>query len=166
MPTQLRITTCPKPDSVISEAMWSTFDGICLLSDEKYELSNTAPGKNCLASAKWLQGAYYDNAVHTAKNSRYAVIPCELNDTFEFNFKDSKFGFSVYYYDKNGELKDFGHDTITKNGKITITEKNGKVPTELRIPLTPSAAKRSPTSCGISLALPVSIPPIILRSVP
>ena len=55
---------------------------------------------------------------------------------------------------------------ITKNGKITITEKNGKVPTELRIPLTPSAAKRSPTSCGISLALPVSIPPIILRSVP
>ncbi len=133
MPTQLRITTCPKPDSVISEAMWSTFDAVCLLSDEKYELSNTAPGKNCLASAKWLPGAYYDNAVHTAKNSRYAVIPCELNDTFEFNFKDSNFGFSVYYYDKNGELKDFGHDTITKNGKITITEKNGKVPTELRI---------------------------------
>ena len=34
---------------------------------------------------------------------------------------------SVSAVDKNGELKDFGHDTFTKNGKITITEKNGKV---------------------------------------
>ena len=133
MPTTLRITVCPNPDGVISDAMWNSFNAICLLSDEKYELSNTAPGNNCLATAKWRSGAYYDNASHTAKDSRYAVIPCELNDTFEFNFKDSNFGFSVYYYDENGELKDFGHDTFTKNGKITITEKNGKVPTEIRI---------------------------------
>lgn len=135
-PTKLQITACPNPDGVITDEMWAQFDvGYSVADAEVDEFE--APTSNIFETAKWNLGSYYGNAVHGGANRRYAVFPCNLGDTFNFTFGSKTYGLWVYYYDANGEITDFAYDTITENKSITVTEKNGKVPTELRISVYP-----------------------------
>ena len=138
MPTTLRITACPNPDNKdITDELWETFDVMCFL--EESEDDAVLADYNLFRTADWKLGAYFGNEVHGGQNRRYAVFPCEVNDTFSFDFTGTEYGLWVYYYDENGELSDFGYTTVTSDTEIKITEKNGKAPTELRISVYPVA---------------------------
>ena len=135
MPKELRVTACPNPDSVLTDEMWEKFDAQCFV--EQGTVGETLADYNLFRTADWKLGSYYGNAVHGSGNRRHAIFPCEENDTFRFTFASKNFGLWVYYYDKNGELTDFGYTTVDKDTEIKITEKNGKVPSELRISVYP-----------------------------
>ena len=135
VPTTLRITVCPNPDGVITDDMWAKFDVDCRLA--KTNVSAGVTDYNLFRTADWQLGSYYGNAVHGGQDRRHAIFPCEKNDTFTFEFGNQDFGLWIYYYDKDGEIADFGYTTVTETTEVRITEKNGKVPSELRISVYP-----------------------------
>jgi len=139
-PTSLRITVCPRPDGILTDAMWETFDAVCKIEKGTLVLPETAKATdNLFDSADWKNGSYYGNAVHGGADRRHAVFPCIVNDTFTFDFNGTEFGLWIYYYDKDGEIADLGYTTVTKDTEIKIVEKNGRTPSELRISVYPIA---------------------------
>ena len=136
-PTKLRVTVCPNPDGQLTDAAWTTFDVKCFISSG--ETSAMLADYNLFRTAEWKNGSYYCNDVHGGADRRHAFFPCNLNDTFTFDFTGKDFGLWVYYYDKDGEISDFGYTEITDDKTIKIEEKNGRIPTELRISVYPIA---------------------------
>jgi len=137
-PTKLRVTACPNPDGQLTDAAWTTFDVKCFVSSGGTTTTMLAD-YNLFRTAEWKNGSYYGNAVHGGADRRHAFFPCNLNDTFTFDFTGKDFGLWVYYYDKDGEISDFGYTEITDDKTIKIEEKNGRIPTELRISVYPIA---------------------------
>ncbi|MBP3300004.1 MAG: hypothetical protein J6M34_00690 [Clostridia bacterium] len=137
VPTNLRITVCPNPDGNLTDEMWAGFDAECYVTEGV--VGETMADYNLFRTANWKLGSYYGNAVHGGTDRRHAIFPCEKDDTFTFDFSDEQYGLWIYYYDEKGEIADFGYTTVTKDTELKITEKNGKVPTELRISVYPVA---------------------------
>ncbi len=139
-PTALRMTACPSPDQVITDGMWSAFDVSCFVEKGTYVPPVVPEATTDLfATAQWKLGSYYGNAIHGGAERRHAFFPCKPGDTFTFDFAGNDFGLWIYYYDKDGEITDFGYTTVTQDAEITITEKNGRFPSELRISVYPVA---------------------------
>lgn len=137
-PTSLRITVCPNPDGILTDAMWETFDAVCKIEKGTLVLPEIAKTTdNLFDSADWKNGSYYGNAVHGGTDRRHAFFPCKENDTFTFKFAGNDFGLWVYYYDEKGEISDLGYTTVTKDTRIKITAKNGRIPTKLSISVYP-----------------------------
>ena len=129
VPTVLRLTAAI--EKTIADEDWAKFD---------LKIDVADPPITDKAGRVWEKGAFYDTVspnTSLATTRRYTVVSCKEGDTVTFTMVDEKCRLWVYPADANGSIG--GKYFEAKNGmEYKIEAIDGRVPTALRVTVTPS----------------------------
>jgi len=127
IPTELRLTVCPDPDSVITDAMWATFDGEVSIDTT----AGYAPDGNF-----WNKRAYYGSlgGANTVNTRRHLVLSVEEGDVVSLDFTSTKWQVWLYAGDSEGLLNVDGTKNylgLTEDYDFEVKPIDGRTPTKV-----------------------------------
>ena len=126
IPSEMRITVAPNPDSTISTKMWNGFNAGCFRTSVTVNEDNVKAGtpNDLFVDVKWTSNA---------DGSKTCRIPCELRDTFAFDFGDTSFSLKVSYETSQGAVAGAAPITFSKDGTLVVGKQNDTVPSYLAV---------------------------------
>ena len=127
IPTELRLTVCPNPDSVITDTMWATFDGEVSIDTT----AGYAPDGNF-----WNKRAYYGSlgGANTVNTRRHLILSVEEGDVVSLDFTSTKWKVWLYAGDSEGLLNVDGTKNylgLTEDYDFEVKPIDGRTPTKV-----------------------------------